>query len=66
MQDARVGNRIVTAGGRVLGVTAVALTREAAIEQAYRDVARIHFPKRALPPGISAACDAHRDVGGHV
>lgn len=37
------GNQIVTAGGRVLGVTAVADSLDAAIDQAYRDVARIHF-----------------------
>jgi phosphoribosylamine--glycine ligase len=34
---------IVTNGGRVLGVTAVADTLDAAIDQAYADVARIHF-----------------------
>ena len=39
------GADIVTAGGRVLGVTAVADTLEEAINQAYRDVARIHFDK---------------------
>jgi phosphoribosylamine--glycine ligase len=35
---------IVTAGGRVLGVTALADTLDEAINQAYRDVARISFP----------------------
>jgi len=39
------GADIVTAGGRVLGVTAVADTLDDAINQAYRDVARIHFDK---------------------
>ncbi|NCA97756.1 MAG: phosphoribosylamine--glycine ligase [Clostridia bacterium] len=37
------GAEIVTAGGRVLGVTAVSDSLEDAIRQAYRDVARIHF-----------------------
>ena len=35
----------MTAGGRVLGVTAVSDTLEGAISQAYQDVARIHFDK---------------------
>lgn len=39
----REGDVVVTAGGRVLGVTAVAETLDAAIDAAYRDVARIHF-----------------------
>jgi phosphoribosylamine--glycine ligase len=39
------GADIVTAGGRVLGVTAVSDTLEGAISQAYQDVARIHFDK---------------------
>lgn len=39
------GATIVTAGGRVLGVTAVSDTLEGAISQAYQDVARIHFDK---------------------
>ncbi len=37
------GDQIVTAGGRVLGVTAIAATLNEAIDQAYRDVARISF-----------------------
>ncbi len=37
------GDSVVTAGGRVLGVTALADSLPEAIEQAYRDVARIHF-----------------------
>jgi len=37
------GSQIVTAGGRVLGVTAVADSLEDAIDQAYQDVAKIHF-----------------------
>lgn len=35
--------KLVTAGGRVLGVTAVADTLDEAIARAYRDVKRIHF-----------------------
>jgi len=35
--------RLVTAGGRVLGVTATAPTLEAARQKAYDNVARIHF-----------------------
>lgn len=37
------GEQLVTAGGRVLGVTAMAETIEAAREKAYRGVAGIHF-----------------------
>jgi phosphoribosylamine--glycine ligase len=37
------GGRLVTAGGRVLGVTATAPTLEAARQKAYDNVARIHF-----------------------
>jgi phosphoribosylamine--glycine ligase len=35
--------RLVTAGGRVLGVTAAAETIPAAIEKAYAAVEQIHF-----------------------
>ena len=35
--------RLVTAGGRVLGVTAVAADLAAAIAAAYEGVSRIHF-----------------------
>jgi phosphoribosylamine--glycine ligase len=34
---------IVTAGGRVLGVTALGETLKASIDNAYADVAKIHF-----------------------
>jgi phosphoribosylamine--glycine ligase len=37
------GGRVVTSGGRVLGVTAVAPTLEGALDQAYRGVAAIGF-----------------------
>ena len=36
-------NRLVTAGGRVLGVTAVAEDLPAAVERAYSAAAKIHF-----------------------
>lgn len=39
----RVGDRLVTAGGRVLGVTAAAPTLDEAIRKAYADVHRIAF-----------------------
>jgi phosphoribosylamine--glycine ligase len=34
---------VVTSGGRVLGVTSVGPTLEAALEAAYRGAAKIHF-----------------------
>jgi len=37
------GNRVVTAGGRVLGVTALGKTLEAARQRCYEAVAKIHF-----------------------
>ena len=40
---AQKDDALVTAGGRVLGVTAVAETLAAALEQAYTDVKQIHF-----------------------
>ena len=42
---AQDGENIVTAGGRVLGVTAVADGLHKAIQQAYRGVSAIHFNK---------------------
>ena len=39
----KVGNIIVTAGGRVLGVTATAPTLDEAIKKAYEGVGKIHF-----------------------
>ena len=41
----KVGDKIVTAGGRVLGVTAVAESLDAAIEKAYQGVKKVHFDK---------------------
>lgn len=40
---ARQGTRLVTAGGRVLNVTALASTLDEAISKAYQAVAKIHF-----------------------
>ena len=40
----RIGGRFHTAGGRVLGVTAVGDSLEIAIQQAYKGISRISFP----------------------
>ena len=40
-----VDGKIVTAGGRVLGVTAVAESLDAAIKKAYEGVDKVHFDK---------------------
>ncbi len=39
------GDSLLTAGGRVLGVTAVSKTLDEAIKEAYRGVSKIHFDK---------------------
>ncbi|MGA9673524.1 MAG: phosphoribosylamine--glycine ligase [Terracidiphilus sp.] len=41
--SAQIGNHLVTAGGRVLGVTAAAPTLEEALARAYQAIAEIHF-----------------------
>jgi phosphoribosylamine--glycine ligase len=41
--SAQVGNQLVTAGGRVLGVTAAAPSLEEALARAYEAMAEIHF-----------------------
>jgi phosphoribosylamine--glycine ligase len=41
--SAQVGNQLVTAGGRVLGVTAAAPSLEEALARAYEAIAEIHF-----------------------
>jgi phosphoribosylamine--glycine ligase len=41
--SAKVGGQLLTAGGRVLGVTAVAGSLEDALERAYQAIAEIHF-----------------------
>jgi phosphoribosylamine---glycine ligase len=41
--SARLGNQLVTSGGRVLGVTAVAASLEEALDKAYQAMAEIHF-----------------------
>jgi phosphoribosylamine--glycine ligase len=52
---ARVGNQLVTGGGRVLGVTAAGETLEEALDRAYQAMAEIHFE------GIYYRCDiGHR------
>ncbi len=48
--------RLVTAGGRVLGVTAVAATMEKARAKAYANVERIHFE----------GMQYRKDIGGHT
>lgn len=50
----RVGGKVVTSGGRVLGVTAIGANLAEAIDRAYRGVERIHFP----------GCYFRRDIGG--
>jgi phosphoribosylamine--glycine ligase len=39
----QVGNQLLTAGGRVLGVTAVAESLEEALSHAYQAIGEIHF-----------------------
>ena len=41
--SSQVGTQLRTAGGRVLGVTAVAASLEEALEHAYQAIAEIHF-----------------------
>ena len=50
----REGDRLVTAGGRVLGVTAWDDDLKRAIERAYRAVALIHWPKVMFRRDIGA------------
>jgi phosphoribosylamine--glycine ligase len=50
----RVGGKVVTSGGRVLGVTAIGANLAEAIDRAYLGVERIHFP----------GCYFRRDIGG--
>ena len=38
-----VGGKLVTAGGRVLGITAVGATKEEALKRAYDAVDKVHF-----------------------
>jgi len=51
---ARVGNEVVTAGGRVLGVTALGDTIEAARDRAYEAVAKIRFEGMQFRRDIAA------------
>lgn len=52
----RDGDKIVTAGGRVLGVTAWAANLEAARELAYRGIDKIHWPGMQVRRDIAARC----------
>lgn len=52
----RDGGRLVSAGGRVLAVTAVDADIPAAVAKAYREVARVGFPGAAY----------RRDIGGRI
>jgi phosphoribosylamine--glycine ligase len=50
----RVDDKIVTAGGRVLAVTALGATLEQARDRAYETVARIHFERAHFRRDIAA------------
>ncbi len=52
----RDGDKIVTAGGRVLGVTAWAANMDAARELAYRGIDEIHWPGMQVRRDIAARC----------
>jgi len=52
---ARVGQEVVTAGGRVLGVTALGDTIEAARDRAYEAVAKINFEGMQFRTDIAAS-----------
>ena len=54
----RVNGRIVTAGGRVLAVTALGSTIETARNQAYEAVSRIHFEGRHFRRDIALSANA--------
>ncbi len=54
------GDTLLTAGGRVLGITAAAPTLRAAVEEAYRLAEGVHFAKNALPQATSAAPRSRR------
>ena len=49
------GNKILTSGGRVLGVTAIGSTLDAALQKAYEAVGKIHFD----------GMHYRRDIGQH-
>jgi phosphoribosylamine--glycine ligase len=49
------GRQVVTAGGRVLGVTGVGVSLAAARERAYRGVSAIHWPGMQVRTDIAAA-----------
>jgi phosphoribosylamine--glycine ligase len=47
---------VVTSGGRVLGVTAIAETKEQAIDRAYEFVQKISFDKAHYRTDIGRTC----------
>ena len=48
------GGRLFTAGGRVLGVTAVAPTLREAVDKAYREMEKVHFGNKYFRHDIGA------------
>jgi phosphoribosylamine---glycine ligase len=52
----RAGDSIVTAGGRVLGVTAAGATLQSALDKAYKGIEKIHFDGMHF----------RRDIGRHL
>jgi phosphoribosylamine--glycine ligase len=58
--SARLGSQIVTAGGRVLGVTAAARSLEEALDRAYQAMAEIEFEGMYYRRDIG-----HRATGKH-
>jgi len=50
----RIGDSVVTSGGRVLGVTAAAPSIEAALEKVYRAIGKIHFDGMHFRKDIAA------------
>jgi phosphoribosylamine---glycine ligase len=59
----RVGNSVVTSGGRVLGVTAAALSIEAAREKVYAAIGKIHFDGMHYRKDIAASANSVSAAG---
>jgi phosphoribosylamine--glycine ligase len=59
-----IGDTVVTNGGRVLGVTAVGETLEAALASAYDAAAKIHFEGMHYRKDIGAHATPLRAAGG--
>ena len=55
------GGKLITSGGRVLGVTAVADTLSAAVKKAYAAADKIHFENRYMRRDIGAAALAAKE-----